>query len=101
MEKIRRHKEALQTIVAGVEEFKRGIEQEKLEKGETVDEVKSGLLYFAKRNQNETKTQRNETKTNRNQSKTKQKPNQTKSKRSQSEMKPKRNETKAKRILSG
>ena len=38
--KIRRHKEALQTIVAGVEELKRDIEQEKLEKGETVDEVK-------------------------------------------------------------
>ena len=49
MEKIRRHKEALQTIVAGVEEFNRDIEQEKLEKGETVDEVKEakeGLLYF-------------------------------------------------------
>ena len=40
LEKIRRHKEALQTIVAGVEELKRDIEQEKLEKGETVDEVK-------------------------------------------------------------
>ena len=40
LEKICRHKEALQTIVAGVEELKRDIEQEKLEKGETVDEVK-------------------------------------------------------------
>ena len=40
MEKIRRYKEALQTIVAGVEELKRVIEQEKLEKGEAVDEVK-------------------------------------------------------------
>ena len=40
MEKIRRYKEALQTIVAGVKELKRVIEQEKLEKGETVDEVK-------------------------------------------------------------
>ena len=40
LEKIRRLKEALQTIVAGVEELKRDIEQEKLEKGETVDEVK-------------------------------------------------------------
>ena len=40
LEKIRRHKETLQTIVADVEELKRDIEQEKLEKGETVDEVK-------------------------------------------------------------
>ena len=40
LEKIRRHKEALQTIVAGVEELKRDIQQEKLDKGETVDEVK-------------------------------------------------------------
>ena len=40
LEKIRRHKEALQTIVAGVEELERDIEQDKLEKGETVDEVK-------------------------------------------------------------
>ena len=40
LEKIRRHKEALQTIVAGFEELKRDIEQGKLEKGETVDEVK-------------------------------------------------------------
>ena len=40
LEKIRRHKDALQTIVAGVEELKRDIEQEKLEKGETVEEVK-------------------------------------------------------------
>ena len=49
LEKIRRHKEALQTIVAGVEEFKRDIEQEKLEKRETVDKVKEakvGLLCF-------------------------------------------------------
>ena len=40
LEKIHRHKEALETIVAGVEELKRDIKQGKLEKEETVDEVK-------------------------------------------------------------
>ena len=39
LEKICRHKEALQTEVAGVEGLKRDIEQEKLEKGE---KLKSG-----------------------------------------------------------
>ena len=39
-EKIRRHKETLHTIVARVEELKRDIEQEKLEKEETVGEIK-------------------------------------------------------------
>ena len=42
MEKIRWHKEAFQAIAAGVEGLKRDIEQEKLEKLETVDEVKDG-----------------------------------------------------------
>ena len=40
MEKIRWHEEAFQAIVAGVEGLRRDIEQEKLEKVETVDEVK-------------------------------------------------------------
>ena len=40
LEKIHRHKEALEAIVAGVEELKRDIKQGKLEKEETVDEVK-------------------------------------------------------------
>lgn len=39
-EKIRRHKEALQSIVAGTEEAKREVEQAKLEGGEASDKVK-------------------------------------------------------------
>ena len=39
-EKIRRHKEALQSIVIGAEEIKREVEQAKLEGGEALDEVK-------------------------------------------------------------
>ena len=39
-EKIRRHKEALQSIVIGAEEIKREVEQAKLEGGEALDKVK-------------------------------------------------------------
>ena len=39
-EKIRRHKEALQSIVTGMEEIKREVEQAKLEGGEALDKVK-------------------------------------------------------------
>ena len=38
--KIRRHKEALQSIVIGAEEIKREIDQAKLEGGEALDKVK-------------------------------------------------------------
>ena len=37
--KIRRHKEALQSIVIGAEEIKREIDQAKLEGGEALDKV--------------------------------------------------------------
>ena len=39
-EKIRQHKEALQSIVIGAEEIKREVEQAKLGGGEALDEVK-------------------------------------------------------------
>ena len=39
-EKIRRHEEALQSIVIGAEEIKREVEQAKLEGGEALDKVK-------------------------------------------------------------
>ena len=39
-EKIRRHKEALQSIVIGAEEISRGVEQAKLEDGDALDKVK-------------------------------------------------------------
>ena len=39
-EKIRRHKEALQSIVIGAEEIKRDVEQAKLEDGDALDKVK-------------------------------------------------------------
>ena len=39
-EKIRRHKEALQSIVIGAEEMKREVEKAKLEGGEALDKVK-------------------------------------------------------------
>jgi len=39
-EKIRRHKEALQSIVVGAEEIKREVEQAKLEGEEALDKVK-------------------------------------------------------------
>ena len=39
-EKIRRHKEALQSIVIGAEETKREVEQAKVEGGEALDKVK-------------------------------------------------------------
>ena len=39
-EKIRRHKEALQSIVIGAEEIKRDVEQAKLEGGDALDKVK-------------------------------------------------------------
>ena len=39
-EKIRRHKEALQSIVISAKEIKREVEQAKLEDGEALDKVK-------------------------------------------------------------
>ena len=39
-EKIRRHKEALQSIVISAEEIKREVEQARLEVGEALDKVK-------------------------------------------------------------
>ena len=39
-EKIRRHKEALQSIVNSAEEIKREVEQARLEVGEALDKVK-------------------------------------------------------------